>query len=286
MKPSFGIVMSHAPGFGGRWDLIDEARRTTLATGIKEAQALVEAAAPDLIVAFVNDHFKNFGLKGMPAFCIGVGERNEAPSAVSAAALRIPERSIQGEPDIAMGLLEHLMDDGFDPAYSAELTFYDDLSVPLFHLFGPKRALPPIIPIITNCVAPPLPSFKRSRDFGVAVGRALASIGGSYKRVMILGSGGLSHWVGTPQTGEINGAFDADVLEMVCRGNANEMIAWKDADIDRTAGNGALELKNWMAALAAIGPYEARQLAYAPAREWLTGIGIITVNPTAGVRAV
>ena len=284
MKASFGIVMSHAPGFGGRWDLIDDARRTTYATGIKHAQALVEAAAPDLIIAFVNDHFKNFGLKGMPAYTIGVGAFNEAPSAQSAIALNIPQRTIAGEPDVAMALLEHLMDDGFDPAYSAELTFYDDLSVPLFHLFGPKRALPPIVPIITNCVAPPLPSFKRSHQFGAAIARALAALDGPYERVMILGSGGLSHWVGTPQTGEINGAFDAAVLQMVLDGRADEMIAWHDAEIDRSAGNGALELKNWLAALSAIGPYDARQLAYAPAREWLTGIGIIAVNPANGAR--
>jgi hypothetical protein len=275
--------MSHAPGFGGRWDLLDEPRRATLAAGIAQAQRLVEAAAPDLIIAFVNDHFKNFTLKDMPAFCIGVGEFNEAPSSEAAQALGIPARTIEGEPEVAMALLDGLMEAGFDPAFSAELSFYDDLSVPLFHLFGPTRKLPPIVPIVTNCVAPPMPTFRRSRQIGAAVRTVLAAMDDRYRRVMVLGSGGLSHWVGTPKTGEINGAFDFDVLQMVCRGHADDMSDWRDAEIDHVAGNGALELKNWLAALSTIGSYDARQLAYAPAREWLTGIAIVAVNASEAV---
>ena len=271
--------MSHAPGFTARWDLIDDARRATLASGIERAQALVAAAAPDLILAFVNDHFQNFTLKGMPPFCIGVGERHDAPGPAAAAMLRIPERTIAGEPDVAMQLLETLMASGFDPAYSAELSLFDDLSVPLYHLFGPDRPLPPVIPIVTNCVAPPMPSFGRCYDLGVAVGRALASIDADYERVMVLGSGGLSHWVGTPKTGQINGDFDAAFLEQVSAGRIEEMRGWIDREIDAVAGNGALELKNWLLALAALGPFAAQPLAYVPVREWLTGIAIVAVTP-------
>ena len=247
------------------------------------AQALVAAAAPDLIVAFVNDHFQNFTLKGMPPFCIGVGERHEAPGPPAAEMLRIPERSIAGEPDVAMALLEALMGSGFDPAFSAELSLFDDLSVPLYHLFG-DRPLPPVVPIVTNCVAPPMPSFGRCYDLGLAIRRALPGIGASYERVMVLGSGGLSHWVGTPRTGEINGDFDAALLAQVGAGRIGEMRGWIDRDIDDAAGNGALEVKNWLLALAAIGPFAAQTLAYAPVREWLTGIAIVAVTPQTNER--
>jgi hypothetical protein len=270
--------MSHAPGFTARWDLIDDARRATLAAGIERAQALIALAAPDLIVAFVNDHFQNFTLKGMPPFCIGVGERHDAPGPLAAEMLRIPERSIAGEPEVAMALLETLMAMGFDPAYSAELSLFDDLSVPLYHLFG-ARPLPPVVPVVTNCVAPPMPSFARCYDLGVAIGRALAAIDAPYERVMLLGSGGLSHWVGTPRTGEINGDFDAALLAQVGAGRIDEMRGWTDREIDDVAGNGALEVKNWLLALAAMGPFAAQTLAYAPVREWLTGIAIVAVTP-------
>lgn len=277
--PAFGIVMSHAPGFTARWDVIDEGRRTTLAAGIERARALVAAARPDLIIAFVNDHFQNFSLKGMPPFCIGVGERHEAPGPAASAMLRIPERTIDGEPVVAMALLEALMSDGFDPAYSAELSLFDDLSVPLHYLFGDVNPLPPVIPIVTNCVAPPMPSFERCYAFGAAAGRALAAIDAPYERVMVLGSGGLSHWVGTPRTSEINRDFDASFLAEIRAGRIDGMRAWNDRDIDEIAGNGAQELKNWLCALSLMGPFAAQQLAYAPVPEWLTGMAIVAVTP-------
>ena len=53
------------------------------------------------------------------------------------------------------------------------------------------------------------------------------------------------------------------------------MRGWTDREIDDVAGNGALELKNWLLALATIGPFSAQTLAYTPVREWLTGIAIV-----------
>jgi hypothetical protein len=285
--PAFGILMSHAVGFGGRWELIDDDRSAHLRAGIREAQEIVRATAPDLIIAYVNDHLKNFTLRGMPAFCIGVADDYRAPSSSAAAELRIPARTIPGEPDLAMSLLEAAMNSGFDPAFSAELAFYDDLSVPLLHLFG-SGPVPPVVPIVTNCVAPPLPTFARCFDFGAMIGRALAASGAGYERVMILGSGGVSHWVGTPQTGVINQDFDGGVLAMVAANRLADMREWSDEEVDRTAGNGALELKNWLMALATIGPHVTRSLAYAPVREWLTGIAICAVDTprTAAVTTV
>ena len=54
---------------------------------------------------------------------------------------------------------------------------------------------------------------------------------------------------------------------------------WNDVEIDEVAGNGALELKNWILALAALGPFTAQQLAYAAVPEWLTGMAIFAVTP-------
>jgi hypothetical protein len=277
--PNFGIVMSHAPGFTARWDVVDDARQATLTAGVERARALVAEAEPDLIIAFVNDHFHNFTLKGMPPFCIGVGDVHEAPGAAAAEMLRIPERTIAGEPEVAMQLLECVMAAGFDPAFSAELSLFDDLSVPLYKLYGPERSLPPVIPIVTNCIAPPMPSFGRCYDLGAAIGYALETIDAPYERVMVLGSGGLSHWVGTPRTSEINGEFDAAFLAQMRAGNIEEMRMWNDVEIDEVAGNGALELKNWILALAALGPFTAQQLAYAAVPEWLTGMAIFAVTP-------
>jgi len=56
-------------------------------------------------------------------------------------------------------------------------------------LFGDATARP-VIPIFINSVATPLGPLRRARALGAAVGTFLATLG---KRVLVLGSGGLSH---------------------------------------------------------------------------------------------
>lgn len=48
----------------------------------------------------------------------------------------------------------------------------------------------PVVPVFINCVAQPLGPARRARLLGQAVGRAAAALG---RRVMFIGSGGLSH---------------------------------------------------------------------------------------------
>jgi 2,3-dihydroxyphenylpropionate 1,2-dioxygenase len=60
---------------------------------------------------------------------------------------------------------------------------------PLEKLFGSATAHP-VIPIFINSVATPLGPLHRCRTLGTAVGSHLATLG---KRVLLLGSGGLSH---------------------------------------------------------------------------------------------
>jgi 2,3-dihydroxyphenylpropionate 1,2-dioxygenase len=56
-------------------------------------------------------------------------------------------------------------------------------------LFGDIESVP-VIPIFINSVATPLGPIRRTRALGAAVGEFVATLG---KRVLIVGSGGLSH---------------------------------------------------------------------------------------------
>jgi hypothetical protein len=271
-----GILMSHAPGITAKPRLVDEERWRAL-KGFEAGRSLVADARPDVIVAFVNDHFQNFFLDGMPAFCVGSGEEHQVPAPDLSHIVGIPPRLFRGEPDLGRRLLSFLMDSGFDPAYSEELRFVDELSVPFSFLLSDQTDIP-VIPILINCVAPPLPSWKRCRELGEAVGRGLAQLART-KRVMILGSGGLAHWIGTPETGQTNPEFDRRVLGLIEAGNGHELASWNDDLIFSEAGNGAFELRNWAAALGAVGPCRARILGYAPAPEWLTGMGAVSLHP-------
>lgn len=280
MKPQFGIVMSHAPGISQFWEMMPPERRDPLAAAYGCLSDALAELQPDVIVAFVNDHFRSFSLAAFPAFCIGLGADHDVPMAGGDAILRIPRRRFRGDPELARHILESLMADGFDPAFSGELNFFDDLSVPLRFLYPPDRPMPgvAIVPIMTNCVASPLPSLRRCHAFGIAVRRALDTFAGTPRRVVVLGTGGLSHWVGMPRNGDINTEFDRRVIELVAAGRADEMLDWTDADVEREAGNGALELRNWIETFAAMGQYVPRPLAYVAAPECITGLAAIALD--------
>lgn len=280
MKPLYGIVMSHAPGISAFWEMMPLERRAPLDAAYAQLRDELQRLAPDVIVAFVNDHFRSFTLAAMPAFCIGLAAEHDVPMKGGSEILRVPERRFKGDPELAGHILQSLLDDGFDPAYSGELQFFDDLGTPLHFLYpGPATPDVAIVPIMTNCIAPPLPSMRRCHQLGLAVGRALERFPGKPRRVAILGTGGLSHWVGMPRNGDLNVPFDHRVMELVGSGRALEMLDWSDAQIEDEAGNGALELRNWVEAFGALGEHRARPLAYVPAPEWITGIAAVALDP-------
>jgi len=128
------------------------------------------------------------------------------------------------------------------------------------------------------CMTRPMPSMQRCHDFGVAVRRALDRFQGTPRRVVILGTGGISHWVGMPRNGDINSEFDRNVIDLVTQGRAGDMLAWTDDEIESQAGNGALELRNWIETFAAMGQYVPRPLVYVPAPECITGLAAIALD--------
>lgn len=159
-----GLLASHAPGITARPAIADPERRTRFLEGYRVLRQRLEQARPDLLVCFVNDHLQNFFYNSMPAYCVGLAESYQAPSQGGAEFLRLPPRRVPGAKAWARELLEAGWAAGFDFAYSQELEFWDDVSVPL-HFLMPEAPVP-IVPILTNCAAPPLPPPRRSYQLG------------------------------------------------------------------------------------------------------------------------
>jgi 2,3-dihydroxyphenylpropionate 1,2-dioxygenase len=142
----------------------------------------VEAFAPDYVVLFSNDHFAGFFYANMPPYCIGAGCEAIADVGGTAGTIPVPKED-------AISLVSYLRDRDFDPAISYRMRVDHGFSQPLTRLLGGIDRWP-VIPIFTSTFTPPLMTFRRSRLFGTEVGRFVAESG---KRVLILGSGGLSH---------------------------------------------------------------------------------------------
>jgi hypothetical protein len=121
---------------------------------------------------------------------------------------------------------------------------------------------------------PPLPTLTRCRDLGRAISEVVAGLSGS-PRVGLIATGGVSHWVGLPQFGDINADWDAKFLDLFERAELDELVAFSDDDILRDAGNGALEVRTWVLAQAAADNPHSELYAYQPMDPWGIGIGIM-----------
>ncbi len=269
-------LTSHAPLITGKPEVSKPGQRERLYAGFDELRRRLTATRPDLLVMFVNDHLQNFPYSNMPAFCIGLCDAYDAPSAGAATFMRIPARTLAGHPAWGMALLEAGLAGGFDFAYSYEIEPWDELSVPL-HFLSPQGDVP-VAPIYTNCAAPPLPTVRRSHAMGAFVGAFIRSRPAG-ERVALVATGGISHWVGTPETGRINPEWDHWVLDHIGRADLEPLLGLTHAEIERDGGNGGQEIRNWLALLGAVPGWKGEALAYEPVAEWITGCATVWVHP-------
>lgn len=171
------------------------------------AAARVRAFDPELVILFSPDHYNGFFYDLMPAFCIGVEARSIGDFKSAAGDLPVPSA-------LALDLADHLMGASFDVAISYRMEVDHGFAYPLEALYGRGVLdLYPVVPIFINSVAPPMPSPQRTRLFGEAVGRWAAGLD---KRVLIVGSGGISHEPPVPQIATAEG----EVRE--------RLIAWRN----------------------------------------------------------
>src|SRR5262245_40236538 len=141
-------LMSHAPLITGKPELARPGHGERLYAGFREVGRRLTAARPDVLVMFVNDHLQNFPYSNLPAFCVGLADSYEAPSAGGSRIMRLAPRKVRGAAEWSMALLERGLEVGFDFAYSYEIETWDELAVPL-HFLLPNGGVP-VAPIYTN----------------------------------------------------------------------------------------------------------------------------------------
>jgi 2,3-dihydroxyphenylpropionate 1,2-dioxygenase len=174
------ICVSHSPFIGlvSPGANIESDVRTKLSVLAKD----VDDYKPDLIILIGPDHFNGFFYDLMPQFCVGA--RAEAVGDYDT-----PAGPIATSEDLAVAFVEAMGRENFDVAISYKMQVDHAFAQPLTALTGSLQKYP-VLPLFINAAAPPRPLWARTREFGAAVGRFAAASGG---RVLIIGSGGLSH---------------------------------------------------------------------------------------------
>jgi len=174
------ICLSHSPlKDKNRPDPVSEAR---FGAALQKAAEFIAEKKPDLTIIFYPDHLNGFFYQMLPPFCIGLAGSSIGDYGTAAGKLDIPE-------DRASDLANAVLAAGVDAAISYDMQVDHGCVQPMEWLSDP-HPLFRVIPIFVNCAAPPLPTFDRVRALGRAVG---AWARRAPERILIIGSGGLSH---------------------------------------------------------------------------------------------
>ena len=197
---------------------------------------------PDVAVVFYNDHGLNFFLDKLPTFAVGAaGEyRNEDEG------WGIPvSRSIAGDPALSWHIINNLVADEFDITMCQDMLVDHSVTIPMTLMWPGEKWTVKIVPISINTVQHPLPSLKRCLDLGCSVGRAISSYPQDL-RVMIVGTGGLSHQLDGKRAGFINKEFDQLCMDKLV-GEPEFLTRYSIHDFVEESGAQGVEFLNWMA---------------------------------------
>lgn len=186
------LSMSHAPGVLGWPDAPNKEMQDSIAAAHAECAGRLQEAKPDVIIAFLDDHFENHFRNLMPTFAVGIAQTHSGPADYMMEALKFDKKAvIDGQPELGEAMLRGLVSMGFDVARMGEIEYGNNLLVPLKFL-TPNFDIP-VLPLYINVFSPPLPTMRRAYDFGAAVRKVVDSLP-SDLRVAFLATGGLSHW--------------------------------------------------------------------------------------------
>ncbi len=247
-----GIGTSHVPTIGVAYDKKkqDDPSWAPLFAGYKPVAEWLAAKKPDVLVFFYNDHATTLFFDLYPTFALGVGER--FPIADEGAGLRgLPD--LRGDVDFQAHIGESLVNDEFDIAFFQSKPIDHGIASPLPLMWPHDPDWPgTVVPIAVNVLQYPLPTARRCFRLGQAVRRAVESYPEDLK-VVIVGTGGLSHQIHGERTGFNNTEWDLQFLDAI-RDDPEPLTQLRHADYVQRGGAESVEQIMWLAMRGALTP--------------------------------
>jgi protocatechuate 4,5-dioxygenase, beta chain len=250
------ITTSHVPAIGSAIarGIQDSPYWKPFFDGFGPVRRWLAEARPEVAVVFYNDHGLNFFLDKMPTFAIGA-----APGYRTAdEGWGIPAvPPLRGDEDLSWHLLESLVAADFDMTTCQEMLVDHALTIPMSLLWPDLRWPVRVVPVAINTVLFPLPSAQRCWKLGQTVGRAIQAWD-TDARVVVLGTGGLSHQLEGERAGHINKRFDLQFMDSLTR-EPTWATRYSINELVKQVGTQGVELLMWLAARGAL-PGEVREL--------------------------
>jgi protocatechuate 4,5-dioxygenase, beta chain len=239
-----GVTTSHVPAIGAALDLGKTADPywQPVFAGYEFSKRWIAEKKPDVVVLVYNDHASAFSLELIPTFAIGCAE-SFAPADEGWGPRPVPV--VQGHPELAWHIAQSTILDEFDMTIVNRMDVDHGLTVPLSLMFGQPAAWPcKVIPLAVNVVQYPPPTGNRCWNLGRAIRKAVESYPEDLK-VMVWGTGGMSHQLQGPRAGLINREFDTAFLDRLSS-DPEGLARIAHVDYVREAGSEGIELVMWL----------------------------------------
>ena len=272
-----GFWMPHDPVMLVAPEAPSEPVRKLVWDAYAECARRLAALNPTSVIIVGCDHYILFGTHCLPSYVIGTGDVDGPIESLPG----LERGVIPNQEALAQHIVSHGQEHSFDWTVARSFTVDHAFSIPYQHVVKPAAAALgrtlPTIPVYLACGVDPYIPLPRAAQLGAQIRDAVASFGAD-ERVVIIGSGGISHWVGMAETGRVDEEFDREILALGVSGDLAALSAYSDEEIMRRAGNGAMEIRNFACAMAAVPNATGEIVAYAPVPEWVTGLGFLELK--------
>ncbi len=269
-----GIGSSHAPSIAQAWDKGQQTDPlwAPLFDGYKPVKRWLAELRPDLMIVVYNDHMNRFFFDAYPTFALGVADA--FPQADEGWGKRdLPD--LLGDSAFGWHLARSLVENEFDPTICQEMSV-DHGIMSVLPMLTDARWPVPVIPIAVNVIQHPLPTARRLWRLGAAIRHAVETFPGD-RRVVVLGTGGLSHQLHGERFGMVSPEWDSRFLDML-ESDPEQLAALSHHDYMERGGAESVEMILWLAMRAALGPQVRRvhRNYHAPL---ITGYGLLALEP-------
>jgi aromatic ring-opening dioxygenase catalytic subunit (LigB family) len=234
------------------------------------------AVNPDAVIVIGDDQDENFDGGNRPQLLVYTGDEFVADDWD-----RTFTAPIRNDPAIAKALVAGCMEEGFDVGYAS--SFRDGKLLSHAHtepvLYLIRESGVPVVPVFVNAVHPPAPSPARCYAFGQALRRVIDRDLAD-QRIMICGSGGMSHFspshpwahhLGERYVGDISVEFDQTLVQWMREGEGDRLAGLSSREL---IVHGEGELRQWIVMLGAIGAVKPDFLVYEPIFRSIMGMAV------------
>jgi protocatechuate 4,5-dioxygenase beta chain len=250
-----GFLVPHDPVMFVAPDAPAEGVRKRMWAAFDSCAQRLAALRPTSVVIIGADHYLNFGTDCLPQYIIGTGDVDGPLDVLPG----LKRQIIPTSQPLARFISQHGRDNGFDWAEARAFTVDHAVAIPDRLIVEPARQQGQqigTIPVYIAAGVDPFIRMRRAIELGGAI-KAAVEAAAPEERVVVIGSGGISHWVGTAEMGRVNEAFDREIMGYACDGNLDGMANLSDEYILAMPGS------------------RGEIIDYAAVPEWVTGLGFV-----------